>query len=174
MDTNIAYCIRHVTNIPDSILTGDVNTHLTRWYSHTDDHRGQLISDIIRHTSPDITTISTTLYNRTTWRTIHALNSDYLLIITTINTRTKYKLQQNRHTFTNYRKALDTIHYRHGCCIFLTFNHHQIYTLQKPSSQTSFSMQTITTSKRQDTLHMQTTSRTQNRTQEQHQSTKRR
>ena len=56
-------------------------------------------------TSPDITTISTTLYNHTTWHTIHALNSAHLPIITTINTRTKYKLQQNRHTFTNYRKG---------------------------------------------------------------------
>ena len=127
VDTDIAYCIRHVTNIQDSILTGDVNAYSTVWYSHTDDHRGQLISDIIRNseqiilntdtptrvprttlqqaTSPDITTISTTLYNRTTWHTIHALNSDHLPIITTINTRTKYKLQQNRHTFRNYRKT---------------------------------------------------------------------
>ena len=127
VDTDIAYCKRHVTNIPDSILTGDVNAHSTLWYSHIDDHRGQLISYIIINsehiilnnntptrvpnttlqqvTSPDITTISTTLYNRTTWHTIQALNSDHLPIITTINTRTKYKLQQNRHTFTNYRKA---------------------------------------------------------------------
>ena len=60
----------HITNIPDSIITNDVNTHSTLWYSHTyvnthstlwyshtdvnthstlwyshtDDHRGQLIS----------------------------------------------------------------------------------------------------------------------------------
>ena len=127
VDTYIAYCKRHVINIPDSILTGDVNAHSTLWYSHTEDHRGQLICDIISNsehiilntdtptivphttlrqaTSPDITTISTTLYNRTTWHTIHSLNSDHLSIITPINTRTKYKLQQNRHTFTNYRKA---------------------------------------------------------------------
>ena len=93
VDTDITYCKRHVTNIPDSILTGDVNAHSTLWYSHTDDHSGQRISDIISNsehitlnntptrvphttlqqaTSPDITTISTTLYNRTTWHTIHA------------------------------------------------------------------------------------------------------
>ena len=70
--------------------TGDVNAHSTLWYSHNDDHRGQLISDIISNsehitlntdtptrvphptlqqiTSPDITTISTTLYNRTKLR----------------------------------------------------------------------------------------------------------
>ena len=64
--------------------SGEVNAHSTLWYSHTDDHRGQLISDITlqQATSPDITTISTTLYNRTTWHTIHALNSDHLPIIT--------------------------------------------------------------------------------------------
>ena len=39
-------------------------------------------------TSPDITTISSSLYNRTTWKTIHALNSD-----------------QSRRSYTNYRKA---------------------------------------------------------------------
>ena len=127
MDTDIAYYIQHITNIADSILTGDVNAHSTLWYSHTDDHRGQLISDTISNpehiilnndtptsvphttphqaTSPDITPISTTLYNHTTWHTIHALNSYHLPIITTINTITKYKLQHNRHTFTNYRKA---------------------------------------------------------------------
>ena len=93
VDTDIAYCIRHVTNIPDSILTGDVNAHSTLLYSHTEDHRGQLISDIISNsehitlntdtptrvlhttlhqaTSPDITTIFTTLYNHTTWHIIH-------------------------------------------------------------------------------------------------------
>ena len=32
--------------------------------------------------------------------------------------------------------------------LYLTFNNHQIYTLQTPSSQTSFSMQTKTTSQR--------------------------
>ena len=67
-------------------------------------------------TSPDITTITTTLYNRTTWHTIHTLNSDHLPIITTINTRTKYKLQQSRHTFTNYRKANWTQSTRHRGC----------------------------------------------------------
>ena len=45
VDTYITYCMRHITNIPNSILTGDVNAHSTLWY--TDGHRGQLISDII-------------------------------------------------------------------------------------------------------------------------------
>ena len=55
--------------------------------------------------SPDITTVSNTLYNRTPWPTQHALSSDHLPIITTINIRHDYRLQQNRRTFTNYKKA---------------------------------------------------------------------
>ena len=55
--------------------------------------------------SPDITTVSNTLYNRTSWKTQHALSSDPLPIITTINIRHDYRLQQNRRTFTNYKKA---------------------------------------------------------------------
>ena len=55
--------------------------------------------------SPDITTVSNTLYNRTLWTTQHALSSDHLPIITTINIRHDYRLQQNRRTFTNYKKA---------------------------------------------------------------------
>ena len=102
-------------------------THSTLWQSYTDAHRGQLIADFISNSdhitlntntptrvpnttlqqtsSPDITTVSNTLYNRTSWTTQHALSSDHLPIITTINTRHDYKLQQNRRTFTNYKKA---------------------------------------------------------------------
>ena len=121
------HCILHTTHHKYIRLNIRRWREWTLWYSHTGDHRGQLISDIISNsehitlntdtpirvphttlqqaTSPDITTISTTLYNCTTWHTIHTLNLDHLHLITTINTRTKYKLQQNRHTFTNYRKA---------------------------------------------------------------------
>ena len=99
----------------------------TLWHSYTDDHRGQLIANVItnsdhitlntntptrvpsttlQHTSsPDITTVYNTLYNRTSWTTQHALSSDHLPIITTINIRHDYRLQQNRRTFTNYKKA---------------------------------------------------------------------
>ena len=47
VDTDIQHCIQHITNIPHSVLTGDVNAHSTLWYSYTDDHRGQLIVDVI-------------------------------------------------------------------------------------------------------------------------------
>ena len=55
--------------------------------------------------SPDITTVSNILYNRISWTTQHALSSYHLPIITTINIRHDYRLQQNRRTFTNYKKA---------------------------------------------------------------------
>ena len=104
-----------------------MNAHSTLWYSYTGDHRGQVIADVISNSdhitlntttptrvpnitlqqtlSPDITTVSNTLYNRTSWTTQHALSSDHLPIITTINIRHDYRLQQNRRTFTNYKKA---------------------------------------------------------------------
>ena len=126
-DTDIQHCIQYITNIPHSVLTGDVNAHSTLWHSYTDDHRGQLIADAISNSdhitlntntptrvpnttlqqtsSPDITTVSNTLYNRISWTTQHALSSDHLPIITTINIRHDYRLQQNRRTFTNYKKA---------------------------------------------------------------------
>ena len=126
-DTDIQHCLQYITNIPHSVLTGDVNAHSTLWHSYTDDHRGQLIADVISNSdhitlntntptrvpnttlqqtsSPDITTVSNTLYNRTSWTTQHALSSDHLPIITTINIRHDYRLQQNRRTFTNYKKA---------------------------------------------------------------------
>ena len=44
--------------------------------------------------SPDITTVSNTLYNRTSWTTQHAISSDHLPIITTIKIRHDYRLQQ--------------------------------------------------------------------------------
>ena len=126
-DTDIQHCILYITNIPHSVLTGDVNAHSTLWHSYTDDHRGQLIADVISNSdhitlntntptrvpnttlqqtsSPDITTVSNTLYNRTSWTTQHALSSDHLPKITTINIRHDYRLQQNRRTITNYKKA---------------------------------------------------------------------
>ena len=44
-------------------------------------------------------------YNLSWWTTQDALSSDHLPIVTTINIRHDYSLQQNRRTFTNYKKA---------------------------------------------------------------------
>ena len=42
---------KHITvsniYIPHSVLTVDVKAHYTLWNSYTDDHRGQLIPDVI-------------------------------------------------------------------------------------------------------------------------------
>ena len=117
-DTDIQHCIQYITNIPHSVLTGDVNAHSTLWHSYTDDHRGQLMAEVISNSdhitlntntptrvpnttlqktsSPDITTVSNPLYNRTSWTSWtaqHALTSDHLPIITTINIRHDYRLQ---------------------------------------------------------------------------------
>ena len=40
IDTDIQHGISHITNMPHSDLTGDVNAHFTLWHSYTDDHRG--------------------------------------------------------------------------------------------------------------------------------------
>ena len=63
--------------------------------------------------SPDITTVSNTLYNRTSWTTQHSLSSDHLPIITTINIQHDYRLQQNQWTHQLQESWLDTIHGRH-------------------------------------------------------------
>ena len=56
--------------------------------------------------SPDITTeFQYIFYNRTSWTSQNALSSDHISLITTINIRHDYRLQQNRQTVTNYKKA---------------------------------------------------------------------
>ena len=161
VDTNIQHCIQHITNIPHSVLTGDVNPYSTLWHSYTDEHMGQLIADVISNSghitlntdrptsvpnttpqqtsSPDFTTASNTLYNRTSWTTQHALSSDHLPIITTINIRHDYILQQNRRTFTNYKKT-QTVHnlQKTQSPLSLRPPYPPIYTLPTESSQTSY------------------------------------
>ena len=106
--------------------TGDANTHSTLWHSYTDDHKGQLIAEVTSNSehitlntntpngvlnttlqqtsSLDITTVFFTLYNCTSWTTQHALLSDRLPIITTMNMRHDYIPQQTRRTFSNCKK----------------------------------------------------------------------
>ena len=51
VDTDIQHYIQYITNIPHSVLTGDVNAHSTLWHSYTDDHKKeQLIADVISNT----------------------------------------------------------------------------------------------------------------------------
>ena len=126
-DTEITHCINTITSIPNSILSGDINAHSTLWYSNQNDHRGTIIADVIQnsdhitlntntHTrlpyaknqnpsSPDITSVSSNLYPQANWETIQALSSDHIPILTTIDTKCNYKLQQHRNSYTNYKKA---------------------------------------------------------------------
>ena len=46
-DTDIQHCIQYITNIPHSVVTGNMNAHSTLWYSYPDYHRGQLIVEVI-------------------------------------------------------------------------------------------------------------------------------
>ena len=71
-DTDIQHCIQYITNIPHSVLTGDVNVHSTLWHSYTDDHRGQLIADVISN-SDHITLNTPTRAPNTTTRHHHGV-----------------------------------------------------------------------------------------------------
>ena len=72
-DTGIHHCIQYLTNIPHSVLTGDVNANSTLWHSYTDDHRGQLIvyvisnSDHITLTTKTPTRVANTTLQQTSW-----------------------------------------------------------------------------------------------------------
>ena len=46
-DADITSCIQYITNLPNSIISGDINAHSPIWHSHTTDHRGDLIADLL-------------------------------------------------------------------------------------------------------------------------------
>ena len=126
-DANITTLFTRLTNIPNSLIVGDINAHSQLWHSSIVDHRGDVITSLLQGsdhvvlnsdtptrtppqatqqaTSPDITSISSNLANLTTWETKVALPSDHLPIIITINTRSNFRLKPNNKTFTNYNKA---------------------------------------------------------------------
>ena len=126
-DTLTTKCFDLLTSSPDSIITGDINAHSSLWFSPLSDHRGYHIEDLITNsnhlilntncptrvpfntnqqsTSPDITAISSDLFPRATWETFHGFSSDHLPILTHINTKTKFRNNQSRKSYTNYNKA---------------------------------------------------------------------
>ena len=128
------------TDIPSTINTHNIELQMVRVhinntehitisniYIPPDDHRGQLMADVIsnsdhmtlntntparvpgttlqRTSSADITTVSDALCGRTSWTTQHALLSDHLPIIATVNVRHDCRLRQSRRTVANCRKA---------------------------------------------------------------------
>ena len=126
-DANINILFSRLTNIPNSIIVGDINAHSQLWHSPTPDHRGEVITSLLlgsdhvvlnqnthtrtpsqntqQLTSPDITSISSNLANQTTWKTKTSLSSDHLPIIININTKSNFRLAPSNKTFTNYKKA---------------------------------------------------------------------
>ena len=122
----ITDCLTHLFTLENSIISGDVNAHSPLWFSPTTDQRGDTIDELITNsnhlvlnqnlptrlphcnqqaTSPDITTISSNLYPRATWTTDIALSSDHLPIHIKIHTKAKFHITQNKHSYTNYKKA---------------------------------------------------------------------
>ena len=125
IDNHLKSIDKHLTSIDKHLITGDISAHSHQWHSPTEDHHGSLIADIIANSNqitlntntptripphanqqpPDITTITNTLQRNTDWTTIQALSSDHLPILITYKTKTNYKIQQHRTTYTNYNKA---------------------------------------------------------------------
>ena len=128
-DSIISSTFTTITNLPNTIITADVNDHSPLWYSPTKDHREQLIEDILlnsnhiilntnttkrlppnqtqQSTSPDMTTALVDLHDCTSWQTIHSLTSDQLPLLTTLSlhhktTTTRFYFTK---TITNYQKA---------------------------------------------------------------------
>jgi hypothetical protein len=126
-DQEITACFNYMLNDNNSIITGDINAHSKLWYNKNNDHRGNLISDLILNSdhavlnsnsytrcpnstlqlpsSPDITLISNKYLNVSKWTVLHKLSSDHLPILTEIDLNVKHKPIQNRKSFTNYNKA---------------------------------------------------------------------
>jgi len=58
-----------------------------------------------QETSPDVTIVPKDLSQKCEWKTKHALSSDHLPIITTINTNINFKQKQNLNCYSSYHKA---------------------------------------------------------------------
>ena len=128
-DPIISSMLTTITNLPNTIITADVNAHSLLRYSSTKDHREELIEDILLNsnhitlntntptclphnqtqqpTSPDITTASADLHDCTSWQTIPSLTSNHLPLFTTLSIHHKTKTTHSHFTktITNYQKA---------------------------------------------------------------------
>ena len=92
-DSIISNMFATITNLPNTIMTANVNVYSPLWYLPTEDHRGELIEDILLNsnhitlntntltclppnqsqqpTLPDITTGSADLHDCACWQTLH-------------------------------------------------------------------------------------------------------
>ena len=118
-----------ITNLANTIITAEINAHSPLWHLPTEDHRGEVIKDILLNcncialntntptrlppnqtqqpTSPDITIVSEDLHDCTSWETIYFLTSDHLPLRTTLSIHHKTKTTCFHFTETtiNYQKA---------------------------------------------------------------------
>ena len=118
-DSIISSMLTTITDLPNTIIIADVNTHSPLRYSPTEDHRGELIEhfaklpQIILNTNtptrlppnqaqqptlPNITTASADLHDYTNWGTIQSLTSDHLPLLITLSIH--YKTKTTRSHFT--------------------------------------------------------------------------
>ena len=123
-DEDITNTFTHLTQLINNIVTGDINARLQTWYSPNNDHKGDLVADIIQnsnhitlntptrfsagpHQQPtfqDVAAIYRSLLRLTTWNTETKLHSDYLPIITTFNIKAYYKIHVPLKTYTTTGK----------------------------------------------------------------------
>ena len=107
-----------------ALILGDFNAHHANWHSEAnEDTRGRNLNDIINQlpigilnedqptrifnnssTAPDISMATNNLLPTSNWKIEHALSSDHLPIIISINTSTK-KIKAPKRTFVNFAKA---------------------------------------------------------------------
>ena len=114
-----------ITNLPNTIITADFNAHSLLLYSPIEDHKGELIKDILQHsryitlntntptrlppnqtqqpTLPDITIVSTHLNDCISWQTIHSLTSNHLPLLSTLSIH-----HQNKTTGFHFTKTIKT------------------------------------------------------------------
>ena len=126
-DTDIQHCIQHITNIPHSVLTGDVNAHATLWHSYIDDHTGQQITDVISNSDHITLNAHTNQSAKHHKKLRHQISPRCLTHHSighhgqfkthyhqttypaspqsTYDMTTEYRIQQNRRIFTNYKKG---------------------------------------------------------------------
>ena len=97
--TDIQHCIPYITKIPHSVLTGDVNAHSILWRSYTDDHRGQLITDVISNS--DHITLNTNTPTRVTNTTLQQTSSPRCLTHCTTGHRGQLNTQCHHTTYTS-------------------------------------------------------------------------
>ena len=103
-DTDTQKCIQHITNIPQSVLTGDMKTHFTLCHSYTDDYRGQLIADGISNS--DHITLNTKHKQRyTTYGNAPKRYGSYLRSKTHIQHTHSQHLSTRTHTSTNNKST---------------------------------------------------------------------